>query len=173
MLLVPEPAIDIAALEQLVVPSGVVNPAALQHQYHVGGYQHRQAVRNDHEGAAFGDAQKVGVDDRLAFRVERARRFVEDQDARIADQCASDCEALALTAREVGRPFLYEGLVAARQMLDEFLRTGQTRRVNDILKARFRLCRSNRLADRAAEQETVLQYHARRRRFPANHCRRS
>src|SRR5712672_1996459 len=89
MLLVPEPAIDIAALEQLVVPSGVVNPAALQHQYHVGGYQHRQAVRNDHEGAAFGDAQKVGVDDRLAFRVERARRFVEDQDARIADQCAS------------------------------------------------------------------------------------
>ena len=53
----------------------------------------------DHdEGPAFGDPQQIGVDDRLAFGVERARRFIEDQDTRVADQRAGDCEALALTA---------------------------------------------------------------------------
>jgi hypothetical protein len=44
ILLVPEPAIDIATLEQLVVPTGVVDPATFEHQDRVGGYQHRQAM---------------------------------------------------------------------------------------------------------------------------------
>ena len=104
VLLVPEPAIDVAALEQLVMPAEIVDPAAFEHQDHVGVHQHREAVRNDDERAAFGDAQQIGVDDRLAFGVERAGRLVEDQDARIADQRAGDRQALALTARQIGEP---------------------------------------------------------------------
>src|SRR6516162_4833754 len=57
ILLMPEPAIDVAALQQLVVWTGVVEPAALKHQHGVGLHEHREAVRNDHERAAFGDPQ--------------------------------------------------------------------------------------------------------------------
>src|SRR5271166_3620813 len=95
VLLVPEPAIDIAALEQLVVPADVVDPAAVEHEDRIGRHQHRQAVREDDEGAGFGNAQQIGVDDRLAFRVERARRLVEDQNPRIPEEGPRDCQTLA------------------------------------------------------------------------------
>ena len=40
VLLVPEPAIDIAALEELVVVADVVNPAPVEHENRIGRYQH-------------------------------------------------------------------------------------------------------------------------------------
>ena len=98
VLLMPEPAIDIAALEELVVAADVVNPAPVEHEDSIRGYQHRQTVRDDDEGAGFGDAQQIGVDDGLAFGVERAGRLVEDQDTRIAEQGSRNRETLALTA---------------------------------------------------------------------------
>src|SRR5712672_1996460 len=64
-----------------------------------------------------------------------------------------------ISARAVGGAFLYVGLIAARQMLDELFCTSQPRGINDVFEARVRLCRSDGLADRATEQETVLQHH--------------
>jgi hypothetical protein len=40
ILLMPEPAIDVAALEQLFVPTGIVDPATFEHQYGVGFHQY-------------------------------------------------------------------------------------------------------------------------------------
>src|SRR6516164_9739913 len=101
VLLMPEPAIDIAALEELVVAADVVDPAPVEHEDSVRGYQHRQTVRDDDEGAAFGDAQQIGVDNRLAFRVERARSLVEDQYPRISEESPRDCQTLTLTAGQI------------------------------------------------------------------------
>ena len=106
ILLMPEPAIDVAALEEFVVPSGIIDLAAFEHQYDVGFHQHREAVGDDHERAALGDPQQIRVDDRLALGVESAGRLVEDQDARIADQRTGDGQALALPARQIGGALL-------------------------------------------------------------------
>src|ERR1700751_1662185 len=46
VLLVPQPAVDVATLEQLVMTTGVVEPPAFEHQDHVGFDQNREAVRN-------------------------------------------------------------------------------------------------------------------------------
>src|SRR5215475_1766760 len=54
----------------------------------------RQPMRNDEDGAAFGEARHVLLDDPLALVVERARRLVEDQDARVGDEGARDGQAL-------------------------------------------------------------------------------
>src|SRR3954452_5978679 len=114
VLLVPEAAVDVAAVEQFLVRADVVNAAAFEDEDRVGVHQRGKAVRDDDQRAALRDAQQIGVDDRLAVGIERAGRFVEDQDGRIADQPRGDREPLPLAARQIGRPFLDIGLVAAR-----------------------------------------------------------
>ena len=76
---------------------------------------------------------------------------------------ARDRQTLALTARQIGRAFLDEGLVAARQLLDEFLGPGEPRRLHDLLEAGVWLRGGNRVADRTAEQEIFLQHDAKAR----------
>src|ERR1700736_387526 len=163
MLLVPQPAVDVATVEQLLMGADVVDPAAFEHEDRVGADQRGEAVRDDDQRPALGDAQQVGVDNRLAVGVERAGRLVEDQDPRIADQRPRDGEPLLLTARQVGRAFLDEGLVAARQLLDEFLGSGEPRRLDDLLETGVGFRRGDRLADRTAEQEILLQHDAQAR----------
>ena len=158
MLLVPEAAVDVAAVEQFLVRADVVNAAALEDEDRIRIHQRGEAVRDDNQGAALRDAQQVGVDDRLAVGVERARRLVEDQDARIADQRAGDRETLPLAARQVCRALLDKGLIAARQALDELLGAGEPRRLHDFLETRIGLGGGNRLTDRAAEQKVLLQH---------------
>jgi hypothetical protein len=40
ILLIPKPAVDIAALEELVVTTDVINTAALEHEDFIGAHQH-------------------------------------------------------------------------------------------------------------------------------------
>ena len=69
----------------------------------------------------------VLLDDPLALVVERARRLVEDQDARIGDQRARDGDALALAAGQRRAALAHDGVVAFRQLEDEFVRAGEAR----------------------------------------------
>ena len=117
-------------------------------------------MRDDDHRSAVSDACDIRVDDRLAIRVERARRFVEDQDARVDDQRARNRQALSLSARKVWRAFIDIGFIAARQPLDELLRAGQPRRADDFIECRVDLAGGDVLADRPAEQKIFLQHHA-------------
>src|SRR5207237_4511980 len=157
VLLMPKAAVDVAAVEQFLVRADVVNAAALEDEDRIRIHQRGEAVRDNNQGAALRDAQQVGVDDRLAVRIERARRLIEDQDARITDQRAGDRETLPLAARQVCRALLDKGLIAARQALDELLGAGKPRRLHDFLETRIGLGGGNRLTDRAAEQKVLLQ----------------
>src|SRR5580704_13351183 len=160
VLLVPKIAVDVAALDQRCVRTDVVDPPAFEHEDRIGRDQRGQPVRNDDQRAALGDAHQIGVDDRLALGVERARRLVEDQDPRVGDQRAGDRQPLPLTARQIGRAFVDEGVVAALQPLDEFLGPGEPGRHDDLVKAGIRLARGDRVADRAAEQKILLHHDA-------------
>src|SRR5229473_1250838 len=93
MLLVPQPAVDVATVEQLLMGADVVDAAAFEHEDRVGADQRGEAVRNDDQRPALRDAQQVGVDDGLAVGIERAGCLVEDQDPRIADQRARSPDA--------------------------------------------------------------------------------
>ena len=62
----------------------------------------RQPVRDDHDGPALHDPAHVVLHDPFAFIVQRARRLVEDQDARIRGEGAGDGDPLALTTRQIG-----------------------------------------------------------------------
>ena len=57
--------------------------------------------------------------------------------ARIGDERARDRQPLALPAREIGRALVHDGLVAARQLVDEFLGAGEPRGTHDLVIRRI------------------------------------
>jgi hypothetical protein len=72
------------------------------------------------------------LDDALAF-VERARRFIENEHARLADERASDGNALALAAGQAGAALADDGVIGLRQLEDELVRSRKLRGVDDPL----------------------------------------
>jgi hypothetical protein len=79
-LLAPEPAIDVAALEEARMRRRRDDPAVVEDDDDIGADQGRQAVRYRDERASAGDLRQIGLDDRLAFGIERGRRLVKDED---------------------------------------------------------------------------------------------
>jgi hypothetical protein len=98
VLLVPEGAVDRAPLQQDGMGADIHDLAAFQHHDLVAVHQRRQAVGHDHHRPATGDPKQVGVDQGFRFRIKRAGRFIQDQDARVSDQRSGDREALTLSA---------------------------------------------------------------------------
>ena len=97
-LLHPELAVDGAAFEQQAVRRDVNRLAPFQNEDLITVDQRRQAMRDDYHRAAARDAKQISVQQRLALRIERVGRLVQDQDSRIADQCARNRKSLPLPA---------------------------------------------------------------------------
>ena len=95
-----ERRIATAPAYQLVVRTIFDQAPMIERQDAVGKANRRQAVGNDEHRAPLSDLRHVLLDDPLAFIVERAGGFIEDQDARLAQQRARNCDALALPAGE-------------------------------------------------------------------------
>jgi hypothetical protein len=87
-------------VEQIVVAAVLDDAAGLQSDDAVGGPHRRQAVRNDEDGPVRCDLLHVLLNGPLALIVERARRFVEDEDARVGDEGPGYRDALPLAAGE-------------------------------------------------------------------------
>ncbi len=86
---------------QRVVRSQRDDAAALHHRDAVGVAHRREAVRDDQHRAARHQPLERALHDPLAFGIERARRFVEQQDRAIGEDRARDREPLPLPA---GKP---------------------------------------------------------------------
>ena len=94
----------------------------------------------------------------FAFGVERAGRFVEQQDRRVAQDRAGDRDALALAARERDAAFAQEGVVALRQLVDEFGGLRGFRRGADFGFARVGTAVAHVLERAVAEDHRVLRH---------------
>ena len=92
--------------------------------------------------------------------IERAGRFVQDQDAGIVDQGAGDRQPLALAAGEVGRALLDHRFVAVRQTLDELGGACQPGGVHRVGQGQAGTAGQDVFRDGAAEQEVFLQHDA-------------
>src|SRR6516164_1657720 len=85
-------------VEQLVVAAVLDDAASLEGDDPVGGPHRRQAMRDDEHGPAGCDLLHVLLNGPLAFIVECARRFVEEEDPRVGDEGAGYRDALSLAA---------------------------------------------------------------------------
>ena len=93
--------------------------AAIEHEDAVGLHDGGESVRYHERGAALHDFVERFLHQGLAFRIERAGRFVEKQDGRIAQQGPRDGDALALPGRQRDASLPQPGVVAMRQRDDK------------------------------------------------------
>ncbi len=93
--------------------------AVLDDEDDVGVEDRREPVRDHEARAAFHQRHERGLDRRFVGRVERAGRFVEDEDARVLEQHARDREPLALAAGELVAALADDRVVAVGQRRDE------------------------------------------------------
>src|SRR5262249_30345799 len=126
----------------------------------VGAADGGEPVGDDQDGAALPDASHVVLDDPLAFIVERARGLIEDQDARVGDECAGNRDALALAAGQARAPLAHHGVVALGELQNELVRAGKLRRGHDVFGRRPWIGKCNVVPNRPVEKHVFLQHHA-------------
>src|SRR5262245_33462191 len=149
-----------AAPDQRVVGAVLDQPAALDGDDAVGGPHGGQPMRDDEHGAALGDLAHVALDHALALRIERARRLVEAEDARVRHKRARNGDALPLAAGERRAALADDRVVALGELKDEIVRAGEPRRGDDALEPHGRVGERDVLAHRTVEQHVLLQHDA-------------
>ena len=149
-----------APANQFVVSAILDEAAMVERQDAVGEANRGQAVGDDENRAPCGDLRHVLLDDPLAFIVERARRFVKDQDPRLAQECARNRNALALAAGQAAAAFADDRVVALGQLQDEVVSAGERSRSDHAVDRHAGLGKRDVVADRTVEQNVLLQHDA-------------
>src|SRR4029453_13002533 len=93
----------------------------------------------------------------LRLGVEARGGLVEDEDAGIGEDGAGDGDALPLAAGELYPALADDRLVALFELLGELVHAGQAAGPQHLLLARLRPREGDVLADRAVEEERVLE----------------
>ena len=112
---------------------------------------------------------KRTLNEPLALGVEIACRFVEDQDSRIGEDRAGDRQSLTLTAGELHATLADAAVVLFVELLDEFVRVRQPRRLFDLRWCPRRVARTRCCRRSCRRTETCP---ARRCRVAGDSCRR-
>jgi hypothetical protein len=93
-----------------------------------------RTVRDDKGGAAGRQALDPVHHLRLGLDIKSRGRLVENEDRRIAQECAGDRQTLLLALRQGGAAFPDHRVVALRQPEDHGVDAGQTRRFLDLVR---------------------------------------
>src|SRR2546423_12729846 len=73
----------------------------------------------------------------LGLRIERAGRFVQNQNRRIFQQSAGDRQSLPLSAGQSGAAFSDDSVIALRQRLNKIVSVGRASGVFDFFARRI------------------------------------
>src|SRR5439155_16310320 len=110
----------------------------------------------------------------LSLDIQGRRRLIEDQERGIAQDCACDSNALALTAREIFALFADQAVIAAKFIHDNIVDISFPRRLYDLLWSGARFTDGDILCDRALKEHRVLEHHTDvRRRTESGYMRLS
>ena len=115
-----------------------------------------QPVGDGDGGAVFGEHIQALLNPALAFVVQCAGGFIQNQDGRILQEYAGDGNALLLAAGEPGSPFSHKGVIAVGKGLDEVVYVGFFGGVDDFFHGSAGLAVGDVFPDSAAEQVDIL-----------------
>src|SRR5215467_9182409 len=101
----------------------------------------------------------ITLDHRLALRIHRGERLVEDENGRVTEEGARDGDALALAAGETHAALAHHRLIALGEARDELLGVGGARRRLELGGSRFRLAHAQVVLHGALEEIGVLAHH--------------
>src|SRR5215471_373969 len=153
-----ERRIAAAAPDELTMGPFLYNPSAFDRDDAVGAAHGREPMCDHHHSASFGDPPHVVLDDVFALVIERARRLVEDQDARIHDQSSCYGDTLPLPTRKARAALPDHRVVAIGQLENEFMGTGQLRRGDDPMHGQGWIGKGDVVPDGTIEQDVFLKH---------------
>ena len=140
------------------------DPAVVEHDDLVGVADRREPVRDRDRRAALGEPVERLLDGALGLRVEGARRLVEHEHGRVAQDRARDRDALLLAAGEAVAALADDRVVAVGQAGDQVVDARGAGRLLDLLVGRVGPGEAQVLADRRVEEVGLLRDDADRAR---------
>src|SRR6266498_479676 len=152
--------IDRAGLQKLFMRALRGDPAFIEHQNLVGVEYRADALGNHKAGAAMHQVVERLLNIVLSHQVHAAGRVVEDQQARVEQECTGDCNALFLAARKCGAALADRGVVPLAEAHDEIVRRSGLSGCLNLLDRRVWAPKGDVVADRTAEQIGFLQHNA-------------
>jgi len=144
--------------QDLLGRSGQRDAATIQRDQILARGQQNRAVRDDNHRTLLADLGQRPAQFIFGLAVEAARRLVEEDDRRVANQRTGDGNALALATREPPTGFADLGAVAVGKIDDVGMDAGGGRRLDDLLVGGVRDAMRDVVADRAGEQHTFLRH---------------
>src|SRR5215218_6241363 len=152
----PHSGVNAAAREQPAVVSRLDDAPGRHHEDAVAMDHRFEAVGDEHDRAATAKREKRLDEAPLVLGVEGARRLVEDQERRPAQERPGDGDALALAAGEVLPTLGENGVVSFGLLGDERRGACEPRRLGDLGPARARPAIADVLADCRRQDDAVL-----------------
>src|SRR5438128_3929363 len=131
-----EPRVDASGRDQLPMRPALDDPATVEHEDRVSPLRRGEAVRDRERGAALGNPLEGLREGALAFRVDRARCLVEDQQTGAGELSPGERDELPLPDREVFPPLADGGVQAPRKAFDPGLQSQRGERTADVVVGR-------------------------------------
>src|SRR4029079_1683787 len=122
----------------------------------VGVADRREAVRDDEGGAPVQQAAEGALDAALGADVDRARRLVQDQDARVGEQSTRERNELPLAEGEPRATLAELGVVAVLQPADELGRADGLRSGDHLVAPGAGTAEGDVVRDGAGEEKALL-----------------
>ena len=139
--------------------AGCGDAAFLHDEDHVGFLHGRDALGDDDLRGVGDLVMECGADQLVGLGVNGRGGVVENQDLRLLQERASDAQALALAAGDVGAALFDVRVVLVRELLDEAVGLRELAGVADLLVGGVRVAPAQVLGDGSGEQHVLLQHH--------------
>src|SRR6266550_2265157 len=117
-------------------------------------------MRDHKSGAAETQRLQAVLNHCFTFAVEARGRFVEDENPRFGENCASNCHTLALPARQFNAALANDSVIAIGETVDKLLAMRDAARRHDFFASRVRVREADVLGNSAVEKKIILQDHA-------------
>src|SRR5262249_18636255 len=95
---------------------------------------------DDEHGSTARDLRHILLNNALALVVERARRLIENEDARVGNQGAGDGDALPLSPGQAAAPLTNNRVITLGEFEDKVMGAGERSCGNDTLGREGGIC---------------------------------
>ena len=155
-----EAGVDAILSEELGVGAALGDMAAIEDEDLVSFEDSAEAVGDDDAGAVREDVLERFLDELFGLAVETAGGFIEDEDARVAQDDAGEGDALFFATAKAVAAFADDGVVAIGEAGDEVVDVGGTGGLLDLLLGRIGTGEADVDGDGIVEEEGLLGDHA-------------
>src|SRR6185437_10108170 len=116
-----------------------------------------ETVGDDECGSSMHQIAQAFLNQRLGFRVQAGRGLVENQDARVGQNCAGDGYALLLASGKLYAAFADQSVVLVAEIFGEFVHARDAAGGKNLLFGGVRAGEADIFADGSVEEKSLLK----------------